>query len=64
MTKPNSTSPKSEFTGKDAEALIATYGRAVAFEKKAKLMAQLAAERGTFETGKNRPTSKPTRERD
>lgn len=49
MTKPSSIASKSTFTGKDAEALIATYGQALTPDKKAKLMTQLQAERTVFE---------------
>ncbi len=49
MKKTDAPTQGTKFTGKDADRLLAGYGRAMSPEKKAALVSKLQAERGTFE---------------
>lgn len=56
MKKPTAPAQGTKFTEKDADSLIASYGRALAPEKKAALMARLGAERPAFEKARAQPS--------
>jgi hypothetical protein len=56
MNKKNSPVPSPDFTGKDADQLIAGYGQAPSPEKKAALLSKLENEREAFTKANNKST--------
>jgi hypothetical protein len=59
--KKQPSAPGSSFTGKDADKLIAAYGRAPSAEKKATLLAKLKNERTAFEKTRSSVSPKQSR---